>query len=272
MNCHLSILLLLSLFLSNASAQKNATTRKSAMGEVELVFIPMVGDKPLYLDSVYTNPSGEKYVLDKLSFFISDLGFSLATGLENPIVSTLSKNGVFLIRLEECNHDAGYGKQSIKLGFKVKAGAYSEIRFNVGVPRGLNHADPTAAAPPLDPGKSDMFWEWNSGYIFFIANGKLPQDSNQLLHFAIGGDSRVMPFSFGNLFNIKPVIEVKENKITRVNFTIDFNKIFINGDGSKYTFKSQDASIVHGGYYADVLRMNCLRSIEFKSCEEIDKK
>jgi uncharacterized repeat protein (TIGR04052 family) len=41
---------------------------------------------------------------------------------------------------------------------------YIGIRFTVGVPFELNHANPLIAAAPLD--RTDLFWNWNSGYKF----------------------------------------------------------------------------------------------------------
>ena len=48
------------------------------------------------------------------------------------------------------------------------AGAYSGIRLTVGVPFELNHANPLAAAAPLDRG--EMFWSWQSGHKFLRAD------------------------------------------------------------------------------------------------------
>lgn len=54
------------------------------------------------------------------------------------------------------------------------ASNYRAIRFTVGVPFELNHANPLTALPPLDRG--DLFWTWQTGYKFlradFLADGK----------------------------------------------------------------------------------------------------
>jgi uncharacterized repeat protein (TIGR04052 family) len=51
---------------------------------------------------------------------------------------------------------------------------YRAIRFTVGVPFALNHANPLTAKPPLDRG--DLFWTWQTGYKFlradFVSDGK----------------------------------------------------------------------------------------------------
>lgn len=41
---------------------------------------------------------------------------------------------------------------------------YTGVRFTLGVPEDLNHADQTAAAAPLD--LTSLFWSWNGGYKF----------------------------------------------------------------------------------------------------------
>ena len=41
---------------------------------------------------------------------------------------------------------------------------YTGVRFSVGVPFDLNHANPLTAPTPLD--RADMFWSWQSGYKF----------------------------------------------------------------------------------------------------------
>ena len=49
-------------------------------------------------------------------------------------------------------------------------GHYRGLRFRVGVPEALNHADvSTAAAPLADPG---LYWGWRSGYLFTRIDGK----------------------------------------------------------------------------------------------------
>ena len=47
------------------------------------------------------------------------------------------------------------------------ASNYRAIRFTVGVPFELNHANPLRALPPLDRG--DLFWTWQTGYKFLRA-------------------------------------------------------------------------------------------------------
>lgn len=55
----------------------------------------------------------------------------------------------------------------------VSEGTYNAIRFTVGVPANLNHADP-AQFPPLhalNPSVNGMHWNWRGGYVFFAMEG-----------------------------------------------------------------------------------------------------
>jgi hypothetical protein len=241
---------------------------QDAYGDVELVISLVIDGKPFHLNNDYKTPAGEVFSIKSIKFLMSDIGFSLATGVEHLAYTKSSAHGVFLADFHE--KEKTDDTLVTKINFKVEAGEYSDIRFNIGIPRQLNHSDPTVAPPPLDIGKGDMYWEWNSGYIFLLIEGKGPEIKKNLLHLAIGEDSRVMQFAFGNLFDMTPLIKVHTGKTTRIKFQFDLNKIFVNGDGSQYSFKSFDASNVHGGYFADILRINILRAMNFESARVIE--
>lgn len=49
-------------------------------------------------------------------------------------------------------------------------GAWTGLRFQVGVPFELNHQDASVADPPLN--LSSMFWSWNGGYKFIRLDGE----------------------------------------------------------------------------------------------------
>lgn len=51
---------------------------------------------------------------------------------------------------------------------------YRGLRFTIGVPFRLNHADPLTAKPPLDD--PDMHWHWRSGYKFLRAGVRTGDD------------------------------------------------------------------------------------------------
>ena len=49
-------------------------------------------------------------------------------------------------------------------------GNYNGVRFTIGVPFALNHADPALATAPLD--QTAMHWHWQAGYKFLRAGMK----------------------------------------------------------------------------------------------------
>jgi hypothetical protein len=264
MKIYFSFILLL-IATSHCVTQKKSANVSNDLGTVEFVITPLISGKRIYFDSIYQSPNGEKYQLKTLRFYLSNIAFAKSTGDETPIVSEIP-TGVFLVDFNNSTNNAG----DYKLSYKVKAGQYSDIRFDMGVPRELNHADPATAKFPLDLGRGDMYWEWNSGYIFLLAEGYGPDVYKNSFHFAVGSDARIMPFSFGNLFNVVPLVKVEKNKVTKIYFEFDFNKVLVNGNGSNYSFKSFETAIVHGGYQADVLRTNILNAFKFVSAEVVE--
>ncbi|HSG96979.1 MAG TPA: MbnP family copper-binding protein [Woeseiaceae bacterium] len=56
----------------------------------------------------------------------------------------------------------------------TRAGSYRGLRFTVGVPFRLNHANPLTATTPL--GDAAMHWHWRSGYKFLRAGVQSTDD------------------------------------------------------------------------------------------------
>jgi uncharacterized repeat protein (TIGR04052 family) len=70
-------------------------------------------------------------------------------------------------------------------------GPWADLRFEVGVPFDLNHADPTRATPPLD--QASMFWAWQSGYKFLRLDLRLEDGAPWLLHLGSTGCASPTP-------------------------------------------------------------------------------
>lgn len=222
-------------------------------GSVALIVKAYVGKVPFSPDSIYKTPTGESFSIKTLKFFISDLALSNAAAKESKALYSTNSCGIHLIDLSSGLSD------TMKLAFPE--GAYSDFRFTMGVPRTLNHQDPASAPAPLDLGNDDMFWEWNSGYIFFLLDGKTDGIKDGLLHVAIGNDSRLMPFWFGDLFDREPLVKISSEKKTVIEIQLDLLQLFKNGDSSFYSINTIDRAIVHNGHHADVLRNNLMQAI-----------
>jgi uncharacterized repeat protein (TIGR04052 family) len=66
---------------------------------------------------------------------------------------------------------------------EIDANPYEGIRFKVGVPFELNHADATTAPSPLN--FTALFWSWNGGYKFMRADS-LPAGAGTSFNIHIG--------------------------------------------------------------------------------------
>jgi hypothetical protein len=233
-------------------------------GNVELVITPVVGGKPVLKDTTYLTPKGEKYRISALRFFVSDIALAKSVGKECQAV-TEHGNSVFLIEYFE--EDLGNQPATNVVRFKIPEGSYSDVRFTIGVPRNLNHSDPTANSYPLEMDRGDMYWNWNSGYIFFLMEGKGEDVYKNKFHLAIGSDQRIMPFTFGNLFDVVPLVNIQKNKTTKIKFNLEVNELLINADKTFYSLNTFESTNVHGGLYADALRQNLLNALHFVSSE-----
>ncbi len=102
--------------------------------------------------------------LRSLQFYLYDIELVDETGAAHP----LKLAGP--VALVDLTGPAGTPLAPSVQGTLTGGGAakYRAIRFTVGVPFGLNHANPLTASAPLDRG--DLFWTWQSGYKFLRAD------------------------------------------------------------------------------------------------------
>jgi len=159
---HLFLLLL----ISACSAPQEA---------IEIPFVPRFGDRPISCSTT------AEIALTDLRFYVHDLrlvtigGSEVAvTLLEDPLWQS---NEVALLDFEDGSGACinGTGQTNTVVRGHVPEGDYSGIRFRIGVPEDLNHADPLRAEAPL--GYSVMHWHWRTGYKFLRAGIASDSDS-----------------------------------------------------------------------------------------------
>lgn len=129
-----------------------------------VVFLTACGggkDASLAFRSVAT-PLCEDGLAAKAQFYVSAL--TLLDGTPIPLGAKGESSDVGLVELVPCDP-----RIEFRLPVTLPRGATTGVRFTVGVPENLNHAEPTRAQPPLD--RSDMFWTWRLGYKFFALDG-----------------------------------------------------------------------------------------------------
>jgi uncharacterized repeat protein (TIGR04052 family) len=134
---------------------------------VSLHFAAAAGSTPVVCDAKLPGlgTSRATVVPQDLRFYVSEVRLLRADGAEIPVAldddRAWQAKGIALLSFcadgKADVHDVVTGT--------VPAGAYRGVRFTLGVPDALNHADATVAEAPLNV--TGMYWSWRSGYKFF---------------------------------------------------------------------------------------------------------
>jgi uncharacterized repeat protein (TIGR04052 family) len=141
--------------------------------EYRIRFAAVVAGKPFACGATYLRLGTTHAAVtpEFLRFYVYGLRLIDANGRETPLA--LNQDGVWqqrdvaFLSFEGTNGACASGspqEHEIVIG-SAPAADYVAIRFSVGVPQSLDHADATIASSPLN--LSDMFWSWRDGYKFF---------------------------------------------------------------------------------------------------------
>lgn len=172
MNKLLLLSLLSALVLAGGilSCKSNDPSAEAARGTLTLQLDNVVGNEDLVLQTGrYTNSSGEAFTVTTLNYYLSNFRFKQANGSEYVVPQDSS---YFLVKESD--------KTSQLITFpNVPAGQYSAVTFTIGVDSLRSVSDIGKRKGVLDPAGSvtaanDMYWEWNSGYIFLKLEGTSP--------------------------------------------------------------------------------------------------
>ncbi|MBC8083786.1 MAG: hypothetical protein H7Z21_11290 [Hymenobacter sp.] len=191
-------------------------------GRIDIEFENVVGSNPLQLNSAtpYTTPAGDQFTVTTFRYYISNIKLKKADGTEFIQPEAESYYLIDQARTES---------QKISIP-NVPDGDYNSLTFTIGVDsaRNVDGVKPGALAP------SDMFWNWNTGYIFMKLEGRSPQAPNSTgaaaggpLVYHIGGFRRgqnavrtVTPGLNGRM------LQVRESRTPEVHIKADVLKMF----------------------------------------------
>jgi uncharacterized repeat protein (TIGR04052 family) len=142
---------------------------------VSVSFAARVGDEPLDCTRTYAGigTSGSTLVPVDLRFFVHALalldedGAALAVALDDD--QTYQDGTTALVDVEDgtgsCAGQGNRGRHTAVTGtVPGDAGAFTGVRFTLGVPFDDNHGNPATAAPPLND--LSMSWNWQGGLKF----------------------------------------------------------------------------------------------------------
>lgn len=200
--------------------EKDNETPASQLGTVSLAFEQTVGTAPLALSTqTYATPAGDQFKITTFKQYISNIKLTKTDGSTYAVPESY-----YLI-------DAAV-PTSQELALKdIPVGDYKSLTFTVGVDSARNVAGAQTGA--LDP-SNNMFWTWNSGYIYTKLEGTSPQAPHAAgaaeggLVFHIGGFKSpnntirtvVLPFPTGISLLIRP------DHAPEVHLNVDVLKMF----------------------------------------------
>ena len=223
------------------ACKKNSSTAEidpNRKGSVMLYFDNRAGAQELILNtSTYQNALGQDLTVSKFNYYISNIK------LLNKDSSTYTypkDNSYFLIQESDAS------TQSIMLK-NIPEGDYSGVVFTIGVDSVKSVSKIADRTGVLDPsaGGADMYWGWNSGYIFLKMEGAssfAPLDSTTM--------QRPVEYHIG-LFGLNGAT----NNIKTI--TIPFNGVFASVRQAK-----TNAPEAH--FFVDVLKVvNGSSNIDF---------
>lgn len=197
-----------------------------AQSAITLHFDNVAGDEDLILNSgKYINAADEEFSVGILQYFISNVKFTSVDGKQYNVTQD---SCYFFIQEDD--------SLSQQCTIHLPPGQYSSVSFIVGIDslRSVSKIDKRKGV--LDPSATNMYWGWNSGYIFLKMEGisaAAPEDAIGLrkYRYHIGGFGGYNSPAINNIKNIHldlpgAVLEVKENSKASIFIKADVLKIF----------------------------------------------
>lgn len=147
----------------------------ASAGDLSLRLLPTISEEELKLNgTAHSNADGESWTVTRLSYLVS--GTSLRRS-----------DGSWLEPKEEPAWlNAATGRHLVSLK-NVPEGAYTALRFHVGLPEDENQRDPSSRGPdhPLNPRLNGLHWSWQGGYIFLALEGLWKGRSDEMKGYSL---------------------------------------------------------------------------------------
>lgn len=186
-------------------------------GDTVLELEHVWGSAPFALNKDFTTESNQTVKLTKLKYLTSNYVFIKDDGSEYFVPESY-----YLTDVANPN--------STMLSLKnIPSGNYKGLRFIVGVDSARNTSGAQEGALATT---NDLYWSWNTGYIFFKAEGSSPQSSTGF-SYHVGGfkgataAQRTITFDFGS-----SRLQVRKGKEVTVHAKVDVRKFFSGVDVS----------------------------------------
>lgn len=162
------------LMVFTTSCKKEESKKENPQGEFTLELDHHFNNSPFNLNETYQNQGGEALRFTKVRYYISNIELESIDGKvwresDSYHLVDLSDPASTLLKIQD-----------------VPPGDYHHLSFLIGVDSLRNVSGAQEGA--LDP-INDMFWSWNSGYIFLKLEGESPQAADSSFMYHMGGFS-----------------------------------------------------------------------------------
>lgn len=210
------------------SCKKNKEYNSSVLADLTVEFDQVAGSSDLDLNTgSYTNAMGQSFNVTKVKYFVSNF------------ILTNTDGTVYTVPQDECYFLIDESDLSSHMPLlKVPEGEYKTLSFMIGVDSLRNTMDVSQRTGVLDVSgaAADMYWTWNSGYIFLKLEGTSPDVSapGNIFKYHVGGFGGYSSPTTNNLRTVTldltsgGTAKVKSGKSTNIYLTVDILKI-LNG-------------------------------------------
>jgi hypothetical protein len=233
MNYVLSVAAVILLAVTSCKKESNTppvpppVEQKPVTSELSLEFDNRIKDQDLHLgvETYTTEIYAEQFTVTTLKYFISNV---TVTNTGDTVYTVPQDSSYFLV--DESNFNSTFAKM------QVPVGDYKSLSFVLGVDSMRNTMDISKRTGVLDPatGANGMYWDLNSGYIFFNVEGTSPSspEVGNVFMYHIGGYGGSSSPTINNLKTItldlqdRGIAEIREGNKSNIHIMVDISKVF----------------------------------------------
>lgn len=241
-----SYILVSAILFASVSCKKDNKYDSSVKSSLSVEFDNIAGSSDLQLNTgTYTNALSQSFKVTKLKYYISNIKLTNVNGTTYTVPQAES---YFLV-------DESIAT-SQKANISVPEGEYKSISFLVGVDSLRNTMDVAARTGVLDvsAAATDMYWTWNSGYIFFKLDGTSPVITGMggVFQYHVGGFGGYSSATLNNLRTItldlsaRGTAKVKLGRQPNVHLFVDILKALNGSTNMDFTTTPMAHSPVAG--------------------------
>jgi hypothetical protein len=247
----------LSVIVLSIQSCKKEKDDLTGSGSVKLEMEHLFGSQVLNTTTNYTNQAGEQLTISTFNYYLSNFVFVKEDGTE------------FVVPAEDRYKLVRHNVESSKMMTfnNVPAGKYKAIRFVIGVDSLKSCSPGSERTGDLDVATNgDMYWVWNSGYIFFKLEGNstASTEADGVFQYHIGGFGGYSTQTINNLKTVElesaELIEVGKSRKPVVHLRADVREMFVNpvtvsiATESVIMFKPSSTTIANN--YADMFSID----------------